>query len=243
MEKLKQSLFNIIFYIVIIAVIICLMLLVLFAVMKINVAADESTFSGSACIVIDAGHGGEDGGAESADGIAEKGINLAISQALRDYFELSGIKVLMTRDSDMPMGDQSLPTLSERTREDFKERLALFNKENVDCVISIHQNKFTEPQYSGAQVFYSPNDEKSAALAEYIRKSITGLLQPDNQRQNKKADSGIYLLNNCTNPCVLVECGFLSNPEETARLADENYQKQIAFAIYTAVVEYMAKEN
>ena len=146
MEKLKQSLFNIIFYIVIIAVIICLMLLVLFAVMKINVAADESTFSGSACIVIDAGHGGEDGGAESADGIAEKGINLAISQALRDYFELSGIKVLMTRDSDMPMGDQSLPTLSERTREDFKERLALFNKENVDCVISIHQNKFTEPQ-------------------------------------------------------------------------------------------------
>ena len=243
MEKLKQSLFNIIFYIVIIAVIICLMLLVLFAVMKINVAADESTFSGSACIVIDAGHGGEDGGAESADGIAEKGINLAISQALRDYFELSGIKVLMTRDSDMPMGDQSLPTLRERTREDFKERLALFNKENVDCVISIHQNKFTEPQYSGAQVFYSPNDEKSAALAEYIRKSITGLLQPDNQRQNKKADSGIYLLNNCTNPCVLVECGFLSNPEETARLADENYQKQIAFAIYTAVVEYMAKEN
>ena len=243
MEKLKQSLFNIIFYIVIIAVIICLMLLVLFAVMKINVAADESTFSGSACIVIDAGHGGEDGGAESADGIAEKGINLAISQALRDYFELSGIKVLMTRDSDMPMGDQSLPTLSERTREDFKERLALFNKENVDCVISIHQNKFTEPQYSGAQVFYSPNDEKSAALAEYIRKSITGLLQPDNQRQNKKADSGIYLLNNCTNPCVLVECGFLSNPEETARLADENYQKQIAFAIYTAVVEYMAKDN
>ena len=92
-------------------------------------------------------------------------------------------------------------------------------------------------------MFYSPNDEKSAALAEYIRKSITGLLQPDNQRQNKKADSGIYLLNNCTNPCVLVECGFLSNPEETARLADENYQKQIAFAIYTAVVEYMAKDN
>lgn len=243
MEKLKQSLFNIIFYIVIIALIIGLVLLVIFAVMKINVYADENTYSPTACIVIDAGHGGEDGGAESADGIAEKGINLAIAQTLRDYLELSGVKVFMTRDNDIPMGDQSLPTLSERRREDFKERLALFNKNNVDCVISIHQNKFTEPQYCGAQVFYSPNDERSAALAEYIRKSITGLLQPDNDRQNKKADSNIYLLNNCTNPCVLVECGFLSNPQETEKLADEDYQKQIAFAIYTAVVEYLAKDN
>ncbi len=242
MEKLKQSLFNIIFYIVIVALIIGLVLLVIFAVMKINVYADETRSSAPLCVVIDAGHGGEDGGARSADGIAEKGINLAISQTLRDYFELSGIKVLMTRDDDTPMGDQSLSTFKERNRDDFRERLALFNREDVDCAISIHQNKFTEPQYSGAQVFYSPNNEKSADLAEYIRKSVTGLLQPDNERQNKTSDGNIYLLDNCSNPCVLVECGFLSNPEETAKLADEEYQKQIAFAIYTAVVEYLAKE-
>jgi len=243
MEKLKQSLFNIVFYIVIIALIIGLVLLVIFAVMKINVYADENISVGTCCIVIDAGHGGEDGGAESADGIAEKGINLAIAQTLRDYFELSGIDVLMTRDDDVPMGNQNLPTLSERRREDFKERLALFNRNNVDCVISIHQNKFSEPQYYGAQVFYSPNNEKSSALAEYVRKSITSLLQPDNERQNKKADSNIYLLDNCINPCILVECGFLSNPEETVKLADEDYQKQVAFSIYTAVIEYLAKER
>lgn len=242
MEKLKQSLFNIVFYIFIVALIIGLVLLVIFAVMKINVYADMSDTNDPVCIVIDAGHGGEDGGAESSDGIAEKGINLAIAQALRDYFELSGIEVLMTRDDDTPMGDPSLPTLKERSKADFKERLALFNKENVDCVISIHQNKFTEPQYYGAQVFYSPNNKKSSALAEYIRKSFTGLLQPDNERQNKVSDGNIYLLDNCVNPCVLVECGFLSNPEETKKLADEKYQKEIAFAVYTGVIDYLAKE-
>ena len=242
MEKLKQSLFNILFYIVIIALILGLVFLVIFAIMKINVYAAEGMDSQTACVLIDAGHGGEDGGAVSDDGIVEAGINLAIAQYLRDYLELSGVEVLMTRDDDNPMGDQTLPTLTERRRSDFKERLELYNSDKVDCVISIHQNKFTEPQYSGAQVFYSPNDKRSGVLAEYMRKSITGLLQPDNERQNKEAGSNIYLLNNCTNPCVLVECGFLSNPEEAALLNDDEYQHQMAFAIYCAAVEFMARE-
>ena len=236
MEKLKQSLFNILFYIVVIALIIITGTLVFFAVLKLNVYAAEDRTARSACIVIDAGHGGEDGGAQSADGVSESGINLNIAKYLRDYLVLSGYEVKMTREDDTPMGDTALPTLAERRRSDFAERLKLFNSDNTDMAISIHQNKFTEPQYSGAQVFYSPNNIESERLAECIRNSIVGLLQPQNSRQNKKSGSEIYLLYNCTKPCVLVECGFLSNPEEAAKLNTEEYQKQLAFAIYSAVI-------
>ena len=238
MEKLKQSLFNILFYIVVIALIIITGTLVFFAVLKLNVYAAEEHPEKSMCIVIDAGHGGEDGGAQSADGVAEKGINLNIARYTRDFLVLSGYEVQMTREDNTPMGDTSLPTLAERRRSDFAERLKLFNSDNTDIAISIHQNKFTEPQYSGAQVFYSPNNAESGKLAECIRSSVTGLIQPQNKRQNKESGSEIYLLYNCKKPCVLVECGFLSNPDEAALLNTEEYQKQLAFAICCAVLDY-----
>lgn len=239
MEKLKDSFYNILFYIIIIALILALVFLLFFAIMKINVYAFENTGQSSVCVLIDPGHGGEDGGAVSSDGAVEKEINLAISTYLREYYELSGFEVLMTRDDDTPMGDLSLGTIKERKSSDMKARLDLFNSEDVDLVVSIHQNKFEQSKYSGAQIFYSPNDEKSEQLAEYLRKSIVGFLQPENERELKKAGTNIYLLNNCNNPSVLVECGFLSNVEETALLVTPEYQKQMAFSIYCGTLEYL----
>lgn len=239
MEKLKDSIYNILFYIIIITLILSLVFLLFFAIMKINVYAFENTGEDSVCIVIDPGHGGEDGGAVSDDGVVEKEINLAISTYLKEYYELSGFEVLMTRDDDTPMGDLSLPTLKERKTSDMNARLDLFNSKDVDLVISIHQNKFTESQYSGAQVFYSPNDERSGELAEYLRKSIVGFLQPENERELKKASTNIFLLNNCYNPSVLVECGFLSNYEETQLLITPEYQQQMAFSIYCGTLDYL----
>ena len=237
MEKLKQSIFNIIFYIILIAIILGLVFLLVFVIMKINVYAEEEINPKQTCILIDPGHGAEDGGAVSDSGLVEKEVNLSISNYLKEYLELSGYQVLMTRCGDTIMGDQSLPTVKERLRSDMNARLELYNSENVDYVISIHQNKFGESKYSGAQVFYSPNDEKSEKLADCMQRSIVGFLQPDNDRSIVKAGSNIYLLNNCSKPCILVECGFLSNPEETAKLAADEYQRQMAFSIYCGLLD------
>lgn len=237
MEKIKKSIYNVIFYILVIVLSLAFVFLMLLAILRINCYAAESSGGDNVCILIDPGHGGEDGGAVSDDGVVEKEINLAISNYLKEYCELSGFEVLMTREDDTPRGDLSLPTIRERKLSDMQSRLEMYNLSEVDYVISIHQNKFTSPQYSGAQVFYSVNNEKSAVLAECLRKSVVGFLQPDNERELKPAGTDIYLLNNCQNPAVLVECGFLSNAEETALLVTPEYQKQMAFSIYCGTLE------
>lgn len=243
MEKIKKCFYNSAFYVLMVLLCVAFVVLMLNAVWHIHSCAAENVKEEPVCILIDAGHGGEDGGAVSDDGVVEKDINLAISQYLRDYFELSGCNVLMTREDDAALGDITLPTVKERKRSDMKERLEMYNNEEVDCVISIHQNKFTSSQYSGAQVFYSANDSGSEVLAECLRKAVVSFIQPNNDRELKQADSNIYLLNNCVNPCVLVECGFLSNAEETARLVTEEYQKQVAFSIYCGTLEYLSDKG
>ncbi|MBQ1546511.1 MAG: N-acetylmuramoyl-L-alanine amidase [Clostridia bacterium] len=236
MEKLKKIIFNVIFYITVIAIIVAVFLVMMFVVMKLNVSA-MSGISQGACVLIDPGHGAEDGGAESEDGVIEKDVNLSIALMLRDYLELSGCKVIMTRDDDEIPGQGE--TLKDKLHDDFVSRLSMFNDSDVDIVVSIHQNKFTDPQYSGAQVFYSPNDPNSEHLAVCVRRAFRGLLQPDNDRDIVKAGSNIYLLNNCNKPSILVECGFLSNPEEAHLLASEDYQRQAAFAIGCGIIEYL----
>ncbi len=187
-------------------------------------------------IVIDAGHGGEDGGAV-ANNIVEKDINLSISNKLKDIFKASGFNVVLTRDSDK-MIDTSGNSLRERKVSDMKNRLALFNKSENNIVISIHQNKFTQEKYSGTQIFYSKNNPQSETMAEYIRKNIAKLIQPENERTTKPADRSIYLLYNSKVPSVIVECGFLSNYKEAKKLNDNNYQKKLAFAVYSGVLEF-----
>ncbi len=187
-------------------------------------------------IVIDAGHGGEDGGAV-ANNIVEKDINLSISKKLKDIFKASGFIVITTRDKDKMINTNG-SSLRERKVSDMKNRLELFNKNENNIVVSIHQNKFSQEKYSGTQVFYSKNNPKSEIMAEYIRKNIAKLIQPENERAAKPADGSIYLLYNSKVPAVIVECGFISNYTEANKLKDNNYQKKLAFAIYSGVLEF-----
>lgn len=188
-------------------------------------------------LIIDAGHGGEDGGAVSSDGVLEKGINLAISNNTADTLRLFGFDVEMTRTDDDALSTEG-DTVKVRKYNDMKMRLDIFNSSEDNVIISIHQNKFTNSSSRGTQVFYSPNNEESLRLADAIKFSVNSQLQPDNERLSKPADSGIYLLKNTTQPAVIVECGFLSNPEECSLLVTDEYQKQMSFAVTTGFLDF-----
>lgn len=194
-------------------------------------------------IVIDAGHGGEDGGAVADDGTNEKDINLKIASQLEEFFKSSGFDTVMTRNEDIAIYDDGCDTIKTKKVSDMHNRLEIFNENENNIVISIHQNKFEQKKYNGTQLFYSPNNPESEQLAESIRLSVTSMLQPDNSRELKKADKNIYLLYNCTNPSVIVECGFISNNEELEKLKTDDYQKQMAFSIYCGCVEYINSQK
>lgn len=195
----------------------------------------------SLTVVLDAGHGGEDGGAVAADGTAEKDINLSIAMKLKSVFEQNGFNVITTRESDTSIGDNNLETLKQRKTSDMKKRLEIFNDENVGAVISIHQNKFEQSKYSGTQIFYSSNNPLSATLAENIQKSVVANLQPDNTRECKAADKNIYLLYNAQKPAVIVECGFISNSNELEKLKSDEYQSELALVIFDGFMEYYSE--
>lgn len=193
-------------------------------------------------VIIDAGHGGEDSGAV-VNGLIEKDINLPIALKLRDMLVASGYRVVMTRDSDISIYDSTASTVREKKVSDMKNREKIINSSEKNILISIHQNKFEQSKYSGAQIFYSGNNENSVLLAEEIRKSVTSLLQPYNRRELKKDSGSIYILKKAKVPAVIVECGFLSNLEEGAKLADEKYQSEMAFAIYCGFLQYSSKSE
>lgn len=186
-------------------------------------------------ILIDAGHGGEDGGAEGADGTLEKAINLAIARPLGELLTVMGYAVSYTRTEDT-MVNAAGDTLRERKVSDMRNRLSLI--EQADMTVSIHQNKFPQTQYSGTQVFYGTGSPDSQVLADSIRSSVLSLLQPDNTRELKKDDGTVYLLKNATRPIALVECGFLSNEAEREKLKSHEYRQQMAFAIACGIFEF-----
>lgn len=189
-------------------------------------------------IVIDPGHGGEDGGAIGKSPDPEKDINLAIALKLQSLLKLSGFNVVMTRTTDVSIGDSRLDTIKERKVSDIHNRLKLVEEQGNCILISIHQNHFTDGRYSGAQMFYSTKNPQSKDLAENIKSRVVQLLQPENTRETKPATSSIYLLWNTKAPAVLVECGFLSNESESAKLNDKIYQQQMAFSIYCGFLDY-----
>lgn len=211
--------------------------LMISAALNIKVSVSSENVKSMPTIVIDAGHGGEDGGAVSESGILEKDINLSIANDTYALFYLLGFDVKQTRKTDIAL-DNGEDTIRKRKVSDMKKRLEIFNSSKENTIISIHQNKFSESKYHGTQIFYSPNNPKSKQLADSIKYSVKGLLQPDNERECKKADSGIYLLKNTNNPAVIVECGFISNGEECKNLLDSQYQKQMAFSITAGFLSY-----
>ena len=186
-------------------------------------------------VVIDAGHGGQDGGAVGGDGTAEKDLNLDIARRLAEFYEISGYEVVMTRTEDVSLGAEGFDKV-----KDMKARLQLI-RDNPDCLfISIHLNKFTQSRYWGAQVFYSSNHPESQRLAESIQQSIQTRLQPDTRRAVKVGNENSYLLKNAEVPAVIVECGFLSNDEELALLKTEEYRARVAYCIYLGAMEFEA---
>lgn len=212
------------------------MLLMTRAAAHIPVDAQVSMQKEMPHVLIDAGHGGEDGGAVVGS-VLEKQINLAVAQDTADLLTFCGFDVQMTRTDDDALTDEG-EDVKKRKYNDMKLRLELYNASPQNVIISIHQNKFSNASSKGIQVFYSPNNDKSAVLAECVRYAAVGMLQPDNTRENKAAGKDIYLLKNTDNPAVLVECGFLSNREEREKLVTGSYQKQLALAIAAGFINY-----
>lgn len=191
-------------------------------------------------VILDAGHGGFDGGAVAGDGTVEKDINLAICKKIEYQLKFNGFNVIMTRDKDTGTEDVE-GSIAKRKKSDMQNRLKLM-KENPEAVfVSVHLNKFTTSAARGAQVFYSPNFEAAKDMGQSIQGSIVALLQPENTRVIKKGNSSTYLLKNATVPAVIVECGFLSNSVDLANLKKDDYQSQMAFAITKGITEFLNK--
>lgn len=200
----------------------------------VTVLVENAVFPSSRTIVIDPGHGGVDGGATSCTGLAESGYNLDIALKLEDLFHLMGYPTVMTRREDISIYTKG-ETIAQKKISDLKERVRIVNETPNALLLSIHQNNFSDSRYSGAQVFYAPT-EGSEELARKVQKGMVQYLNPGSRRDIKKS-SGIYLMEHITAPGVLIECGFLSNPEEEACLRDKDYQQKLCAVIVKAVLK------
>ena len=192
-------------------------------------------------IVLDAGHGGEDGGAVSPDGVPESGINLQIVRKAEGLLVFLGRSVRLTRTGEEAIYSPEAQTLREKKVSDLKNRVALINALPHAVLLSIHQNFFTEGKYHGAQVFYAKTPG-SQQLAEQLQSNLALGLEPDNHRQCKKSD-GVYLMEHIDCTGVLVECGFLSNYEEEQRLLQPEYQKKLAAVIAGTLSVWLSEEH
>jgi N-acetylmuramoyl-L-alanine amidase len=180
-------------------------------------------------VLIDSGHGGFDPGKVGIGHNLEKDINLQIAKKLQAYLEQGGSTVLMTRVND--------EALASKKAEDMRERIAIANNYKSDILVSIHQNSYPSENVQGAQVFYFDNQENSKKLALYVQEEIKAFVDPENRRE-AKSNSNYYMLKKSKTPAIIVECGFLSNPSDTNKLTDDEYQEKIAWAIYKGIIKY-----
>jgi N-acetylmuramoyl-L-alanine amidase len=190
-------------------------------------------------IAIDPGHGGVDGGAVAEDGTVEKDIALEVSMQVRDYLQQAGALVVMTRDGDYDLANEDTKGYSKRKTEDLKKRTKLVNSSAAELLVSIHLNSIPSNKWSGAQCFYSKGRDDSQLLAKLIQdqlKDITGKTD-----RVPLADDRIYIIKEAKMPAVTVEVGFLSNPEETARMKQLDYQRKLAHAIYLGIAQYLTE--
>lgn len=192
-------------------------------------------------VIIDAGHGGPDGGTNAKDGTLEKDINLQIAHKVNGLLMSMGVETVMIRTDDISVHDDNAETIREKKISDIKNRLSVLNNTDNAVFVSIHQNHFSQEKYSGTQVFYSKNNPDSRILADCIRQSVITGLQPENSRETKQSGQEIYLLNHAENPAVMVECGFLSNTEETEKLKNEDYQRKLAFFLALGILDFINK--
>lgn len=206
-------------------------------------AFSASGMAGPVTVVIDPGHGGEDGGAVSPEGIAESGLNLSVSLRLRDFLRLTGFRASMTRTEDVAIGDNSLATVKARKASDIRKRVEIVNAAENAVLLSVHQNSLPEsPVTHGAQAFWNRRDG-GETLAKLIQASLNAQINAGNEKRAYPMNSGVYLMKHAEAPGALIECGFLSNAWETARLTEAGYQKELAAAIAAGFLRYASGEN
>ena len=213
----------------------CIVLTV-FGSRAVTVMTETTPLSNRHCIIIDAGHGGVDGGATSCTGVLESTINLQISLRLDDLFHLLGYDTYMIRTEDISIYTQG-ETIAAKKISDLKERVSIVNDTENALLVSIHQNHFSDSRYYGAQVFYGKNND-SEGLAKQLQAAFKKNLNPESNRSAKKADS-VYLMEHIDCCGILIECGFLSNVEEEAKLRSDTYQKQLSCVVASTVSNYL----
>lgn len=214
----------------------------LIVVILIFTAKTAPTFSVAplCTVVVDAGHGEPDGGAVGVNGTLEKDINLSIAIKIQEILESRGVKVIMTRTDDNSIHSSDAQTLHEKKVSDMHKRESIINNSGADLFLSIHMNSFTDTSASGLHVFYSRNHPEAENLAVSIQDELTNITHAK-AHTVKTASETLYLMKNPVPPAILVECGFLSNPQEEELLNDELYQSKIAFAIANAIIDKYAK--
>lgn len=189
-------------------------------------------------IVLDAGHGGLDSGAVGKSGLLEKDVNLSIVLKLRDMLELSGFEVVLTRDKDISIYDAGVEGIRNQKLSDMDNRLEIIQQYPESIFLCIHQNNYTDPQYFGAQMFYNDNNPNNRTLAQIMQNQFAAL-QTGNNREIKLSGDELFLLKSNTNPSLMIECGFLSNPDEEQKLASDEYRQQVAFTIWSGLLQYI----
>lgn len=198
----------------------------------------SSTPVTSHTVILDAGHGNPDGGATNSNGkIIESHLNLQIVLKLQNLLESANCRVILTRSDENGIYEANANSIREKKISDMKNRVKIANNSDAEVFISIHMNKLEQSQYSGWQTFYKNTDESSKNLAQNIQTNLNSFLRKENNRQIKSI-SGIYLTKNVEIPLVIVECGFLSNYEESELLKTEDYQNNLAWSIYMGVMDY-----
>ncbi|MBR3978879.1 MAG: N-acetylmuramoyl-L-alanine amidase [Oscillospiraceae bacterium] len=206
----------------------------------VTVMTEDAEPSDRVCIIIDAGHGGVDTGATSCTGVMESNINLEIALRLNDLLQLMGHKTKMIRTTDESIYTEGSTTIAAKKISDLKNRVQIVNEADNALLVSIHQNHFPVDKYRGAQVFYNRIGE-SEALAKLLQNNFVATLNPGSIRKAKKAD-GVYLMQNIQTTGILIECGFLSNPEEESLLRNAGYQKKLCCVIAATLSSFL-KEN
>lgn len=233
MRKASQYLSLIPVYLLVLC---CLIATVVGGSRAVTVISEKAPIAERKCVIIDAGHGGEDGGATSCTGVLESKINLDVALKLNDLMHLLGIDTVMIRSTDRSVYTQG-KTIAAKKVSDLKERVRIVNEAENAILVSIHQNQFSDSRFYGAQVFYAPSGG-SEVLAKAMQAAFIQTLNPESNRQSKKAD-GVYLMQHIDCTGVLVECGFLSNPEEEAKLRDDDYQRKVCCVIASVCSKYL----
>lgn len=207
-----------------------------------NTVATTATPVSGKTIVIDAGHGVPDEGAQSSNGTTEAQTNLKIALKLQNLLESSGSSVILTRSDENAIYDLDSNTLKQKKISDIHNRVKIGNESSADIFVSIHLNKIPQQQYWGWQCFYKNGDEQSTNLAKQIQANLNEAIQKENKRVAMKLDT-VYIMKHVEIPISIVECGFLSNPEEEKQLLEDSYQDRLAWGIFNGITDYFYNKS